>query len=84
MKPIGIPQNAILNSSERGDLVGDLFAGAGSTMIACEMTGRVNYSMEIDPYYADVTIRRWQDFAHGIATLESTGQTFADVERERA
>jgi DNA modification methylase len=43
-------------------LVVDLFAGSGSTLIACEKTGRKCYAMELDPIYCDVIINRWQDY----------------------
>ena len=58
------------------DLVLDLFGGSGSTLIACEKTGRINRSMELDPKYVDVIVKRWQDFTGKTATLESTGQPF--------
>ncbi len=57
-------------------LVLDLFGGSGSTLIACEKTGRINRSMELDPKYVDVIVKRWQDFTGKTATLESTGQPF--------
>jgi DNA modification methylase len=57
---------AITNSSENGHLVLDLFGGSGSTLIACEKTGRKARLMELDPAYCDVIVKRWEDF---------TGQT---------
>jgi DNA modification methylase len=44
------------------DKVLDLFIGSGSTLIACERTGRVCYGMEIDPQYVDVARMRWEAF----------------------
>jgi DNA modification methylase len=60
-------QRAIANSSKPGDLVLDLFAGSGSTLIACERTGRVCTGVEIDPIYADVILARWERFSGGTA-----------------
>lgn len=51
------------------DLVADLFLGSGSTIIACEKTGRKCYGMEIDPYYCDVIISRWEQFTGKQAVL---------------
>ena len=75
-KPVELPQRAMTNSSKQGDIILDLFGGSGSTLIACEKTGRINCSMELDPKYVDVIIKRWQDFTGKTATLESTGQPF--------
>jgi DNA modification methylase len=76
MKPVELCQRAIENSSKAGDTVLDLFGGSGSTLIACEQTGRINRSMELDPKYCDVIVRRWQQFTGKVATLESTGAAF--------
>ena len=61
----------------------DLFGGSGSTLIACEKTGRVCRMMELSPRYVDVIVRRWQDFTGQEATLEEDGRTFARVKEER-
>ncbi len=45
----------------------DLFLGSGSTLIACEKTGRKCFGMEIDPHYCSVIIKRWQEFSGGVA-----------------
>ena len=60
MKPIELVANALLNSSERGDIVLDVFGGSGSTLIASEQLGRSCYMMELDPKYCDVIINRWE------------------------
>ena len=75
-KPVELIELALGNSSKGGDTVLDVFGGSGSTLIACEKTGRINRSMELDPKYVDVIIKRWQDFTGKTATLESTGQPF--------
>lgn len=79
-KPVELAERAFKNSSKAGDLVLDLFGGSGSTLIACEKTNRDARLMELDPNYCDVIVRRWQDFTQQQATLESTGQTFGQVE----
>jgi site-specific DNA-methyltransferase (adenine-specific) len=62
MKPIELVANAIENSSELGDKIMDLFGGSGSTLIACEQTGRKCFMMELDPHYVAVILKRWEDF----------------------
>lgn len=69
MKPIDLIMYPIKNSSGGGDIVLDLFGGSGSTLIACEKTGRVNRSMELDPKYCDVIVKRWEDFTGEKAQL---------------
>lgn len=62
MKPIPLCARAIQNSSKPKDTVLDLFGGSGSTLMAAEQTGRICYSMELDPIYVDVIIRRWEEY----------------------
>lgn len=68
-KPVCLPEEAIMNSSKGSDCVVDLFGGSGSTLIACEKTGRVNRTMELDPKYCDVIVKRWEDFTGKKAEL---------------
>ena len=63
MKPLPLMERAIANSSVNGDLVLDLFAGSGSTLIAAERTGRRCAALELDPRYADVVLTRWERFS---------------------
>jgi DNA modification methylase len=62
MKPLALVERAIENSSRSGDLVCDLFLGSGSTLIACERTGRVCCGTEIDEMYATIVLARWEAF----------------------
>ena len=62
MKPVELIVNALMNSTKNGNIVIDLFGGSGSTLMACEQTERINYSMELDPHYVDVIIQRWENF----------------------
>jgi ParB-like chromosome segregation protein Spo0J len=77
-KPVELPERAISNSSKKGQLVLDLFGGSGSTLIACEKTGRQARLMELDPRYCDVIVKRWQQFTGKTATLEATGEQFPE------
>jgi DNA modification methylase len=79
-KPVQLVADAILDCSQRGDLVLDCFAGSGTTVIACERTGRNARVMEIDPLYCDTIIRRWQNFTGDQAVHAETGQPFDDIE----
>ena len=65
MKPVALVERALTNSSERGDIVLDPFAGSGSTLIAAELTGRRCFAMEIDPAYCDVIRDRYEAFTSG-------------------
>lgn len=82
-KPTALAERAITDFSDKGGLVLDLFGGSGSTLIACEKTGRQARMMELDPRYVDVIVRRWQDFTGKKATLEADGRTFDELAAER-
>lgn len=71
MKPVGLMAYLIQNSTKRGDTVLDVFGGSGSTLIACEETGRKCLSMELDPHYCDVIIARWEELTGEKAVLVS-------------
>jgi len=62
MKPLALIERAIQNSSQAGDKVLDTFLGSGSTLIACERTGRVCYGIELEPLYVDIARMRWEAF----------------------
>jgi DNA modification methylase len=81
MKPIELIERAIVNSSRHGDIVLDPFAGSGSTLIACQKTGRHARVIELEPIYVDVIVRRWQEFTGKGALLQ--GRTFTQVADER-
>ena len=82
MKPVELMEYQIENNTKGSDAVLDLFGGSGSTLIACEKTGRHARLMELDPKYVDVIVRRWCEFTGKQATLEATGATFAEVEAD--
>jgi DNA modification methylase len=79
MKPVELVERAIRNSSKTRDIVLDLFGGSGSTLIACEKTGRRARVMELDPKYVDVIIRRWQEYTGEQARRAEDGAAFDEV-----
>ena len=83
MKPVELVERAIRNSSKSRDIVIDLFGGSGTTLIACERTGRAARMMELDPRYVDVIVERWQDFTGREVTLEGEDRTFDVVKAAR-
>jgi DNA modification methylase len=75
-KPVELPERAISNSSKKAQHILDLFGGSGSTLIACEKTGRHARLMELDPAYCDVIVKRWEDFTGKKAILEEAPEAF--------
>lgn len=75
MKPVELLTYLLGNSSEFGDVVLDPFAGSGSTLIACHQTGRIARLVELDPKYADVILRRYQEHT-GVTPTNQQGQPF--------
>lgn len=71
MKPIDLLVYLIKNSSKENDLIVDLFAGSGSSIIAAEETKRICYTMELDPKYCDVVVKRWETLTGQKAKLET-------------
>ena len=69
MKPVGLIEYFIKNSSKSDDIVFDSFLGSGSTVIACEKTKRICYGIEYDPKYVDVILKRWEDYTGKKAEL---------------
>jgi len=81
MKPVELMERAVRNSSKTRDIVLDPFGGSGTTVIACEKSGRRARLMELDPKYVDVIIKRWQAFTGQTATLESNGNPFISLKK---
>lgn len=82
MKPIELVERAISNSGCKGDRALDPLAGSGTTVLAADRTGRRAHVVEIDQY-ADVIVRRWQEYSGKTARLNSSGETFAEVSEQR-
>lgn len=74
MKPIDLVAYCLNNSAPKGGLVLDPFGGSGSTLMACEYTGRKSRLIELDPKYVDVICRRWQEHTGALPVLEATGK----------
>lgn len=79
VKPVALIADAIRDCSQRGGIILDAFLGSGTTIIAAEETGRQARAIEIDPHYADVSIRRWQAMTGQQAVLEEGRLAFEDV-----
>lgn len=80
VKPVAMLVEAIKDCTRRRQIVLDPFAGSGSTLIACEDSGRVARCIELDPLYCDVIIRRWQDHTGQQAMHAVTGEAFPKME----
>jgi hypothetical protein len=81
IKPVALIADAILDVSRPNEIVLDPFAGCGTTVLAAEKTARRARVIEIDPYYCDVVVRRWQTYAGKIAIHEESRSTFEEMER---
>lgn len=79
MKPVELIENAVLNSTQKNMVVLDLFLGSGSTMIACEKTGRRCYGIEIDPVYCDVIVKRWAEYSGAKSILRNGKKEIVEV-----
>ena len=84
MKPVALVEKALTDGSKAKDVVLDLFGGSGTTLIACEKTGRTARLMELDAKYCDVIIKRWQEFTGKQAVHADTGKTFEEVANGKA
>jgi DNA modification methylase len=70
-KPVELVNIGINASSDKGNIVLDLFGGSGTTMISAEETGRLCRMMEMEPKYCDVIVKRWEDFTGNTAVCET-------------
>jgi hypothetical protein len=83
VKPLSLVADAILDCSKRGGIVLDAFAGSGTTLIAAEKTGRRGYGIELDPFYADTIVRRFED-AYGLKAVHvESGLEFVKLSAQR-
>lgn len=82
VKPLALICDILLDSTIKGDIVADPFAGSGTTLIASEKLGRKARVIELDPAYCDLIIRRWQHWTGELAVRVADGVTFATLEQE--
>jgi DNA modification methylase len=71
------------NHTKAGEICLEPFSGSGSQLLCAEQLGRRAFCCELEPRYVDVAIGRWSRLTERQPTLESTGQTFEQVGRER-
>jgi hypothetical protein len=83
VKPIALLEDALLDVTNRGDIVLEPFAGSGSTLLAAEAVGRICRAIEIDGLYCDLAIQRWQQLTGQEARLSETEETLAQVRVRR-
>lgn len=79
-KPVPMIMDIMYDVTSINDIVFDPFLGSGTTVLAAEKTKRICYGIEIDPYYVDCTIRRWQSLTGISAMNAKTGKTFSQHE----
>jgi DNA modification methylase len=84
VKPVRLVADALLDCTERGDIVLDAFLGSGTTVLAAERVGRVCRGLEIDPLYVDTAIRRWQTHAGQEARHIENGRSFGEIAADAA
>lgn len=84
MKPVELIERHLSNSTDRDELVVDPFGGSGSTLIAAHRTGRRASLIELDPKYADVACRRWQEYSDVMPVRWDTGEKVDFVAAHRA
>lgn len=82
VKPVEMVRDAILDVTNRGQIILDSFLGSGTTLIAAEKCGRICYGIELEPIYIDTTIRRWQELTGNIAININTGKTYNELLEE--
>jgi len=84
MKPIPLLAYPIMNSSMSNSVVLDPFGGSGSTLIACEQTDRICYTVELDEKFCDVIVKRYIEQVGGSdgVTVQRDGLTYKYSEVE--
>lgn len=70
-KPVSLAKWFFERWGKEAKLIWDGYLGSGSTLIACEKTGRKCYGLEIDCHYVDIIVKRWQEFTGKKARLQS-------------
>ena len=83
VKPVALVADAIKDCTARGDIVLDTFCGSGTTILAAERVGRRAYTLEIEPRFVDVAIKRWQAFSRKDAIHADSGLSFDELTSKR-
>ena len=83
VKPVAMLEDALLDMTNRDDIVLDPFLGSGSTLIAAEKTGRYCRGLELDPCYVDVILRRYHEITGQLGILRDTGETASELAERR-
>jgi DNA modification methylase len=83
IKPVAMLEDALLDLTNRGEIVLDPFLGSGSTLIAADRAARVCRGVELDPLYVDVIVRRYEAATGNAAILVETGETFQELAARR-
>jgi DNA modification methylase len=83
VKPVAMLEDALLDMTNRDDIVLDPFLGSGSTLIAAEKTGRCCRGLELDPRYIDVILRRYNEVTGDQGILRETGETVSELAERR-
>jgi len=83
VKPVALVTDVLRDSSKRGQIVLDPFAGLGTTMVAAERAARRARLIELDPTYCDLIVRRWQNYSGQSAQLAGSNESFAEVQARR-
>jgi DNA modification methylase len=83
VKPVALVADAIKDVTRRRDIVLDTFCGSGTTILAAERVGRRAYTLELEPRFVDVAIRRWQAFTRRDATHAEASLTFDELASQR-
>jgi DNA modification methylase len=83
VKPTSLVADILLDSSNQNDVVLDTFAGSGTLLLAAERTGRVGCTIEIDPRFVDVALRRFAEATGVTPILDGTGKSIDEIARDR-
>jgi DNA modification methylase len=78
-KPVALVADAIKDGTQKGDVILDIFAGPGSTVMAAQQVGRRARALEVEPRLVDVAIRRWQAYARRDAVHAESGLSFDET-----
>jgi DNA modification methylase len=63
-KPLNLHEKPLKRCSKPGDIILDIYAGSGSTLLACEQLNRICYTAEINPIFCQLIINRYEKYAN--------------------